>query len=324
MWFIFALELPRFSNESLVMKTKGDWVSQLSCKGLFSEFIRNYVIIPKLAWLLFPLIVVSTFAHALCLNISLYYVKVRHFHPLLIGQALSLFYLGTLLGALLNGFMSLRVSSLKISVYSAIGLGILFIVLTQIQSLFALNALMLFSGIGMSMLSIANLTSFIKTARSDASKKLQLVNLEMVIFNLSFSCSMYILFKLSPEQITKAFYYAGLLLIFFGVFYFFFMRLSVFYLTKVSTQTMRFKPKNKNALVSLLFFVLIVGVIFSMIRVIYAPTIESRFGDSSLSALVASVNPWLIFLVQPFLVNRLKTRNNWLVMGVGGFCIGFG
>ncbi|OGV31600.1 MAG: hypothetical protein A3E88_04000 [Legionellales bacterium RIFCSPHIGHO2_12_FULL_35_11] len=307
-----------------MIKVDGDFVGQASCKGLFIEFIKNYIIIPKLAWLLIPLMIVSTFVHALCLNISLYYSKIMHFHPLFIGKALSLFYLGTLIGALLSGFISLRISSLKISIYSAMGLGLLFLVLIQIQSLLILKVLMLLIGLFMSMLSIGNLTSFVKTAQGDSLKTLRLISLEMVIFNLSFSCSMYILFRLSAEKITHVFYCAGVLLIILGWVYLFFRKLTVFSATKVAIQQSSCKPKEINSLVILLFFVLIIGVIFSMIRVIYAPTIESRFGDSSVSVFVASVNPWLIFLVQPFLVNRLKTRNNWVVMGIGGFCIGLG
>jgi MFS family permease len=84
------------------------------------------------------------------------------------------------------------------------------------------------------------------------------------------------------------------------------------------------RPKNYRVLLGILLSVIIVGLIFSMIKVVYAPTIENRFGDNGVSVLVASINPWIIFLLQPFLVNRLKNKDNVVVMGFGAFIIGLG
>ena len=299
-------------------------MQQSSLKGILSEFVGNYIAIPKFAWLIFPLLLIGTFTCALCLNISLYYTKVMHAQPLFIGKAVSLYYLGNLIGALLSGLINIRVASLKISALSSIGLGLFLMLLTHIQNSDILLLLMLLIGIFLSMVLINNLASFVSTAAGDRLNKLRLVTLELAVFNLCFSYSVYVLFKFSVEQITNVFLYTGSLLIGLGVIYLFSMKKFVVHANKTAIQRVSCKPNNIKILVVGLFFVLIMGLIFSMIKVIYTPTIEQRFGDTSVSVFVATVNPWLIFLVQPFLVNRVKVKNNLIVMGIGCFFVGLG
>ncbi|MCW8442358.1 MFS transporter [Legionella pneumophila] len=293
-------------------------------KSTTKEFLSNYISIPFLAWLILPLVLMDTFVSSLCLNISVYFTKVRHFEPFLIGETVSLYYVGSFIGSLIGGSLTLKYSSLKIASISSILLGIGFLSLLNTHDVFQLKIMMLCIGLLTNLLSTSNLSSFIRTAKNDPSMKLKLINLELAIFNLSFSISAYVLISLGVEQIDYVLIFTSTCLCVLGVFAYCIKNLNVFSPPQNFNNSRLCKPKNYKILLGILLSVILVGLIFSMIKVIYAPTIENRFGDNGVSVLVASINPWIIFLLQPFLVNRLKNKDNIIVMGFGVFIIGTG
>lgn len=288
------------------------------------EFIGNYISIPFLAWLILPLILMDTFVSSLCLNIAVYFTKVRHFEPFQIGEAVSLYYVGSFIGAIIGGSLTLKFSSLRIASISSILLGLGFIFLLKTSDILNLKAIMLYIGLLTNLLSTSNLSSFIRTAKNDNGMKLKLINLELAIFNLNFSISAYVLISLGINQIDSILLFTSIGLCILGVFAYCIKDVPIFAPPQVVGKEKLCRPKNIKILLGVLLSVIIVGLIFSMIKVIYAPTIENRFGDNGVSVLVASINPWIIFLLQPFLVNRLKNKDNITVMGFGAFIIGLG
>jgi predicted MFS family arabinose efflux permease len=293
-------------------------------KSAIKEFLGNYISIPLLAWLILPLILMDTFVSSLCLNISVYFTKVRHFEPFLIGEAVSLYYAGSFIGSLIGGALTLKFSSLRIASISSIFLGIGFLFLLNTKDVLDLNIMMLCIGLLTNLLSTSNLSSFIRTAKNDHSMKLKLVNLELAIFNLNFSISAYVLISLGIEQIDYVLIFTSICLCLLGIFAYCIKGIVIFSPPQVFNKERLCRPQNYRVLFGILLSVIIVGLIFSMIKVVYAPTIENRFGDNGVSVLVASINPWIIFLLQPFLVNRLKNKDNIVVMGFGAFIIGLG
>jgi len=183
---------------------------------------------------------------------------------------------------------------------------------------------MLFIGLLTNLLSTSNLASFIKTAGIDQKMKSKLVNLELAIFNLSFSLSAYVLISLGVEQIEYILIITSMSLCALGIYAFFIKNRVVFQPPAVCHKEKLCQPKSIKMLIGVLMTVIIVGLIYSMIKVIYAPTIENRFGDNGVSVFIASINPWIIFLLQPFLVNRLNRKSNIGLMGVGALIIGLG
>lgn len=271
-----------------------------------TEFLGNYISIPLLAWLVLPLILMDTFVTSICLNIAVYFTKVRHYEPFLIGETVSLYYAGSFIGSLLGGSLTLKFSSLKIASISSLLLGITFLCLLKTNDFFDLKITMLSVGLLANLLATSNLSSFIRTAKNDHGMKLKLINLQLAIFNLSFSASTYVLINLGIDQIDYVLIFTSIGLCIIGVFAYFIKDIPIFSPPEIVNKEKLCRPKNLNILVGILLSVVIVGLIFSMIKVIYAPTIERRFGDNGVSVLVASINPWIIFLVQPFFSQSLK------------------
>lgn len=211
---------------------------------------------------------------------------------------------------------------MKIASISCLLLGINFLILLNVTLVFYLKILMLLLGLLTNLFSISNMANFVKTAKIDPEKKLQLINLELVIYNLSFSLSAFVLIKLSINQIHLTLILTSFLLCFLGIIAHFIKDQGIFSPPIIDYQEALCRPKSYKKLGVTLLFVTFVGLMFSMSKVIYTPTIAHRFGDTGISVLIASINPWIIFLVQPFLVNRLKKRNHIKLMGIGGFIIG--
>lgn len=288
----------------------------------FKQYLSNYGSLPKLAWLILPLIIADTFVTAICLNISVYFIKVWHFEPLRIGMAISFYYGGSFIGALAGGILSLRYSSLMLSGISSIFLGLAFLRLVIIGDSIDLEAAMLGIGLLVHFLSINNLASFVKTANGDPAKKLQLIVLDFVIFNLGFSLSAFVLIRLNVLQINYILISIGFALLVLGGLTCCFRKIPVFNAPRLLKNEALCKPQSYSKMLFILLTVLCIGLIFSMIKVIYLPTIMQRFGENIISVFTVSMNPWLIFLLQPSLTNRLKHKNNAVCMAFGGLLIG--
>ncbi len=61
-----------------------------------------------------------------------------------------------------------------------------------------------------------------------------------------------------------------------------------------------------------------------MVKIGYTPTIHDRFGDSSTAIVMAGINPWMIFLMQPIFVQYLTPYRHETILKCGSLLIGLG
>lgn len=177
-------------------------------RNLFKNISNLYLDVPKLTKSLFPIIILEHLVTAFCLNISVFFKKVSYFQYEKIGEFISIYYWGCLIGALIGGALTLHYRTTKIS-----GGGLIFL--------------------GACLLGLIN-------------------------------------------------------------------------------------PINQWLIGLSLFF----GLIFSMVKVVFVPTLIERFGSNMMSAVAASINPWVIFLIQPLIIGYIKNSNSTLFLGFGGLIVG--
>ena len=91
-----------------------------SIKKTFQKLALIYMGVPRKTKAVFPMVILEHLAASFCLNISIYFKKIDHMHYDLIGEFLSFYYWGCLIGALLGGVLTLKYRTTKIS-----GLGLL-------------------------------------------------------------------------------------------------------------------------------------------------------------------------------------------------------
>ncbi|KTD17918.1 MFS transporter [Legionella jordanis] len=292
-------------------------------KGILSWY-RKYLAIPRCSLLLLPIIVVSSLITASCMCIALYLTKVKHFSILDIGETVSIYYTGCFIGSFIGGALTTKYSSINLSCISSLLLGIIFISLLTVDDLLNIKICMLFVGILVYVLTISNLKNFLKPA-NDKNTKLKLISVELIVFNISYSVSTSVLLVLSIHQIKLVLIAMGLSLIAIGGLTFKILASnSLFIVNKHHEKKPMFILANYKILLMTLANVALIGLIFSSIKVIYTPTIQQRFGGSGVAVIIASINPWLIFLIQPIVIEKVKNINNTLMMGLGGLGVGVG
>lgn len=285
--------------------------------------IQKYFLPTTLTWICLPLICLNSFIWAMFINMAIFLSKIFHFNVLQVGQVLSLFYFGNWLGSLLSALISLKYSCFRMMIFCSFMLGILLIVLSNLHEIFSIQVVIFLIGVLMSLFSVSTLALFVSTS-SFADEKLKLINLDLIIYNLCFSISTYIVFKLNAAEIFYLFHMLGFSLLFLSMVYCCSRHALNWPGLSQTNASISFRGVKFNVLSLILFTVFFVGLIFSMIKVIYLPTLANRFSYYGTASFVASINPWLIFLVQPFLINNLKHKNKLLMMGVGILTVGLG
>lgn len=293
-------------------------------KRFFSEFIGNYINIPKLAWFIIPLILLDTFTTSICLNISLYVEKLYGLKEFAVGEVISSYYVGAFLGSMAGGALSVKYSTAIISSVGFLLLSIMFYIIGHNGTPSTLSLSMAVIGLVGNVVSISNVASFIKTANQNTVTRMRLINLELVLFNMSFSLGAAFLIELNKLELVYAMKIISMVFIVCSLYLWNIRNKDMFLPAQSKNREPLCAPKSISKFFLLLSSVFFVGLIFSMIKVVYTPTIAHRFGDNSLAVLVASVNPWVIIFVQPYLVNKIRNKENAILMGFGGLIIGAG
>lgn len=290
---------------------------------LFKNISNLYLDIPKLTKALFPIIILEHLVTAFCLNISAFFKKVSYFQYEKIGEFISIYYWGCLIGALIGGALTLHYKTTKISGWGLIFLSVCLLGLMNPINQRLIGLSLFFVGLIGTIISVSNLTSLIRSVKESEKAKLKVISLELILFNLSFSLVSVILLDLSPAFILSSMQYLVCMMVLLGVGLLIFYKDAVFNPPKLGFQGFKFIiPERKQEFVLLMSMVLFFGLIFSMVKVVFAPTLIERFGSNMLSAVAASINPWVIFLVQPLIIGYIKNSNSTLFLGCGGFIVG--
>lgn len=283
-----------------------------------------YFNIPALTKRVLPVVIFEQLVAAFCLNISAYFTKVDNMHFGKIGEYISFFYWGCLIGALLGAFLTLRIRSTKISGVCLVALGISLYFLCFSTDTFKICLAMLFMGAAGTTAATSNSSSLIRSVGDASHTKLKIISVELISFNLCFSFMSYILMYLTPIEIVLFSKFLSYGLIVIGGYSLLYLQNNVFHsiYEKKSLKMKLVLPDEKWNFSVLMIMVVLFGLIFSMVKVIYTPTLINRFGNSLISVAVASINPWLVFIVQPLIIDKIRKDSSSWCLGAGGLIAG--
>ena len=292
-------------------------------KNLFKNISNLYLDVPNLTKTLFPIIILEHLVTAFCLNISAFFKKVSYFQYEKIGEFISIYYWGCLIGALIGGALTLHYRTTKVSGWGLIFLGVCLWCLINPINQWLIGLSLFFVGLIGTITSVSNLTSLIRSVEGNEKAKLKVISLELIMFNLSFSLVSVILLDLGSASILQFMQYLIYMMVLLGIGLLIFYRNAIFNPPKPSFRRFKFIfPNRKQEFMLLMSMVLFFGLIFSMVKVVFAPTLIERFGSNMVSAVAASINPWVIFLIQPLIVGYIKNSNSTLFLGFGGLIVG--
>lgn len=292
-------------------------------RSLLNNISALYLDVPRLTKSLLPIVILDHLVTSFCLNISAYFKKVSYFQYEMIGEFISIYYWGCLFGALIGGVLTLHYKTTKISGWGLIILGVCLFGLINSTYLWLMGLSMFSVGLIGTIISTSNLTGLIRSVRESEKARLKVISLELIIFNLCFSFMAFVLLDLSPLSILKYMQCLICTLILAGLGSLVFYRDPVFKPQKLGSLSFKLIfPERKQEFMLLMSMLLFFGLIFSMVKVVFAPTLIERFGSNMISVIAASINPWVIFLVQPLIVGRIKNSNSTWFLGIGGLIVG--
>lgn len=296
---------------------------EILMKKATNRVLDIYFGIPSLAKKLLPAVILGHLVIALCLNIPAYFKRGTLHNYDIIGQFMSSYYWGCLVGAILGGCLTLYFKSTKISGWGLVILSGALLTLFSVENYWKILLSMLVLGFFGTIVVISNITSLLKTVSSNEPQRLKIICIDLILFNLCFSFATYILLALPIDHLIKFIYMTASLLLLSG------MHLIV----KFNEND--FEPVNENKIKQtmslpektiqfalLLVMIICFGLIFSMVKVIFTPTILERFGSNMVSVTMASINPWVFFIFQPLVVDRIRSSNSTWFLGFGVFVVG--
>jgi len=283
---------------------------------------KIYLDVPKLTKLLLPIAFLQHMVISFCLNISLFCTKIVSYDYEYIGKFISLYYFGCLLGALIGGILTLRFNTTKIS---SIGMllisGSIYYLVMNKENPYLVEPSMFLLGLVGTIISTSNIASLIKTT-ADHDVKLKVISTELILFNIAYSLVNFIFIDLSAELILLFLYSLSFILFFTGLFFFFYCNQIFSPIKNTCISIKLLIPKHKQEFTILIGMIFFFGLIFSMVKVLFSPTLIERFGNNAISATIASINPWLILFIQPVIVDRIKNTNSPWYLGFGCLIVG--
>lgn len=291
------------------------------CLSIF----KLYTNFPKFVFYLLPIIIMENFVTAFGLNISLYFTKVDHLHFREVGSLISVFYIGFFIGAVAAGPLTLNKNPVRMISHGLFAQSLILAALLVTSELFMLKLCMLLLGLTASCISVNALAAMVRVSKAEGNGKLRSVGLEFIIYNLSFSLSAMILFALEANTIKWFMLFVSLIEFCVGIFALWLSRSNLFEAYKSESYSglkCYFPEQDRIGFFILVLIVLLSGIIFSIVKVLYIPSLEIRFGDTMLAGLIASINPWLIFALQLLIVDKIKSTNSYLVIGLGMMIVG--
>jgi MFS family permease len=290
-----------------------------STNAFLKNYLAHYTDVPKGTGKVIPLVVIESIAMCVSHLISIYLVHSLHFTTFQVGKLMSAFSLGTCIGSLISGYLTTRISVVKVSAFGIFLYAVGFFLLSSITSYSYLLAILFLCGIGGVFMMIANLTALIKLADSDAMKN-RIIVIQSVVFNLSFSISSFFMSYFQAERLKNLFLLFGFLLLFSAIFLL--SRDDGFVMEKRKASYS--VKKNLSALGMIIPVVFVYGIIYSLIRIYFPLEAVSRFNSPFYSWLILSLNPMMLIFVQPLLIGKLQAKGNLVLLGTGAFFFGTG
>lgn len=295
-------------------------MSLLFNKNMLNEYLNNYRDVPLGTAKIIPLVVIESIAMCVSYFISIYLVNALHFSPFQVGKLISSLSLGTCIGSVFSGYLTTKISAMKVSAFGLFIYSIGFFLLSFITSYTYLLFILFLCGVGGVFMMIANLTALIKLTNDDTMKN-RIIVLQSVIFNISASIGGFFMSFLRADLIKHLFLIFSVLLIISGCYVLSLKEPIKKEVKIVNNQSIKL---NISLLVMILPVIFFYGVIYSLIKIYFPVEAVSRFENPFISWLMLSANPILIIFIQPLLMNKLKNQHNIVLLASGAFFLGCG
>lgn len=285
-----------------------------------NNYLVNYIDVPKGTGKIIPLVIIESVAMCVSYFISIYLFNSLHLTSLQVGKLISVLSLGTCIGSLLSGYLTTKMSIIKVSSLGLFIYAVGFFLLSQVTSFYFLLLIMFLCGLGGVFIMIANLTALIKLAHDDFMKN-RIIVLQSVVFNLSLSVCGFFMSYLQADSLRNFFLIFGFVLLITSIFI---LNSKEEYKLKIDNKKNSVFEINYPALSMILLIIFFYGIIYSLVKIYFPIEAVSRFHNSFYSWIILSANPIMVIFIQPFLIAKLKNKGNIFILSTGAILLGIG
>ncbi len=297
------------------------------------RYFDHYRGLPLIGWQGIFLIFIESFAMGVTFFLSLFFVDVLHINITAAGALISCYGCGTIIGGLVSGLLSDKISCKKIAVFSLMIQSITYFLLTKFSSVLPLAMNLFILGIAAYAFTTSINVWILNHCRTSSHLRLKTINLSRVALNAGFGLSgmmiglcdsthFYFVFDTMSFSLLMATLYL------------------IFFVNNTNEKIIPIKEKEKNIetttpsssqfnpsiLIITLTSVFFVGLIIAQLSSTYPLYLEKIFPSLGVKAvsLLFMLDTLLIVLFQAPLVNAMKNIDKVMLLGIGAFLMGSG
>jgi MFS family permease len=297
-----------------------------------SHLLKNYLLsftgLPRACWHGIFLSFVESALGGICFFLSLYFVNVLHIDIATSGFIISAYGIGRIVGGFFGGKLTDEFSAHKVSVWSLLLQGLVFLILIKTKNIFGLGIILFLLGATAYGFITSNNVWVLEQCEKNERQRLKSINLLYTSSNLGLGVAALITAIFAAYSFKWLFLFSGILFVVQS----FFLALKkqesnvINLLNEAQMTNMLPKKKNKEVIFVMLACLFLISLVVSQRNTTFLVFIHDTFphlgyvGTSFLFAL----NPLLIVLFQTPLVACFEDFNKILMVGMSTFLMGIG
>lgn len=257
--------------------------------------------------------------------ISLYLGTSTPLTKLQIGQVGSIVGLGSLTGALFATYLTDKIGSKNIIVFSFFCLSLGFCGLPQSTHILIISTCVFMISIATSTFLTANNTLLLQTVPQDPSTLRTVQSMKVVSENLGSSCSIALIMFFAAEYYGQIFEGIGLFFLLFAINAIKYLKIDKDTIAHLSAEEKENgKPINGKQLYLTVVAVFIVGIIYAQQRVAYPLFLNDTFASFTVTAILFWLDPLIVSIFQVKVTKLVSPLKVHYQLAIGALLLGIG
>ncbi len=289
---------------------------------MFVRYLNNYRNIPSLSWVLLLLTLIDALGAGLGFFIALYFKTYLNFSVIVIGQILSSFGFGTIIGGWFGGKMIDKISPSLTNVLSLLLSSLCFFLLALFKTADQLMIILFLMGIAGTSFNASSSVLILKMAEHSEQLRLKLLNLKSVFSNLGLVISATLLTTYAHHDFYYIFIAMAVLLFIAALYQYKINPAYPFNAQSLVTANAQESTSLSNKLFyATLSTVFVVGLVISQHKIAYPLFVNRCFTSTTVASLIFILNPLIIVFFQPAIFSTVQKLNKITLMGLGAIIL---
>jgi len=291
----------------------------------FKNYIKAYSGLPKSVWFLSLIVLINRTGSIVFFFMTLYLTSQKDYSVAEAGQMISVYGLGALFGALLGGWLTDKIGSMKVQLYSLILSGIGYLILGYADQSYQIAGLLFAIAVVSEAFRPANATAVAEVTSPDIRARAYALN--RLAINVGVTIGPAIGGFLATINYIYLFWIDGLTCLIASVFLWIFLNKihNVISHANEEKSVSSKSPWKDKAFLLVLLLMLLMG--FSFVQIfntwpLYLKSFYNLLEDKI--GLLLALNALMVALIEMPLIHNLEKFNTIKVMGLGGFLLLFG